>query len=84
MALMPTSGAGQVTTDIYDDIESQQSLLGRTSDSFTQFGASLAQSSRQFTRTFNGTKSWRIILYVIGGLIGLWVLWKIVGMFWYA
>lgn len=79
-ALIPV----KVTTDIYDDVERQNLLLDDTSNSFSSFANSLAQSGRHFTRTFGGTKTWRIGLYTIGALVGLWLLWKIFRMFWYA
>ena len=74
----------QVTTDIYDDVERQNLLLDDTSNSFSSFANSLTQSGRQFTRAFGGTKTWRIGLYTVGALVGLWLLWKIFRMFWYA
>ena len=74
----------QVTTDIYDDVERQNLLLDDTSNSFSSFANSLTQSGRHFTRAFGGTKTWRIGLYTIGALVGLWLLWKIFKMFWYA
>ncbi|PVF92724.1 hypothetical protein CPB86DRAFT_790858 [Serendipita vermifera] len=73
-----------VTTDIHDDVERQNLMLDDTSSSFTAFAGSLTQSTRHFTRAFSGTKTWRIMLYVCGGFIGFWLLWKIVGMFWYS
>lgn len=74
----------QVTTDIYDDVERQNLLLDDTSNSFSSFANLLTQSGRHFTRAFGGTKTWRIGLYTIGTLIGLWLLWKIFKMFRYA
>ncbi|KIM33197.1 hypothetical protein M408DRAFT_325997 [Serendipita vermifera MAFF 305830] len=73
-----------VTTDIYDDVERQNLMLDDTSNSFTSFAGSLANSTKHFTRAFGGTKTWRIILYVCGGLVALWILWKLIGVFWYA
>lgn len=79
-ALIPA----QVTTDIYDDVERQNLLLDDTSNSFSSFANSLTQSGRHFTRAFGGTKTWRIGLYTVGALVGLWLSWKIFRMFWYA
>ena len=76
--------SAQVTTDIYDDVERQNLLLDDTSSSFSSFANSLTQSGRHFTRAFGGTKTWRIGLYTVGALVGLWLLWKIFKMFWYA
>lgn len=73
-----------VTTDIHDDVERQNLMLDDTSNSFTAFASSLSQSTRNFTRAFGGTKTWRIMLYVCGGIIGLWILSKLFGMFWYS
>ncbi|CCA73343.1 related to Bet1-like protein-Laccaria bicolor [Serendipita indica DSM 11827] len=60
-----------VTTDIHDDVERQNLMLDDTSNSFTAFASSLSQSTRNFTRAFGGTKTWRIMLYVCGVLNGI-------------
>ncbi|KAI0367614.1 hypothetical protein BV20DRAFT_1024223 [Pilatotrama ljubarskyi] len=81
-----------VTSDIYDDVERQNSALdtavslSRTRDAFSSFGSSLAQSSRRAGQAFGigpgGVKQWRTIGYCAAALIGLWILWKIMSWFW--
>ncbi|KDQ57216.1 hypothetical protein JAAARDRAFT_178826 [Jaapia argillacea MUCL 33604] len=75
-----------VTTDIHDDVERQNLMLDDTGDSFSSFGASLAQSSRQAARAFGlgqgGVKQWRLILYCILFLVGFWFTWKIARWWW--
>ncbi|KAL4249934.1 t-SNARE coiled-coil homology domain-containing protein [Abortiporus biennis] len=41
-----------VTTDIYEDVESQNQTLDGTRNTFQSFGASLAQSSRRASQAF--------------------------------
>ncbi|KAH9951109.1 hypothetical protein B0H21DRAFT_719580 [Amylocystis lapponica] len=73
-----------VTTDIYDDVEQQNSTLNTTRNAFNSFGASLAQSSRRAGQAFGlgpgGVKQWRTIGYCVVGFLGFWVLWR---MFWW-
>ncbi|KAL6307281.1 hypothetical protein BKA93DRAFT_769403 [Sparassis latifolia] len=75
-----------VTTDIYDDVELQNSTLDQTRNVFASFGDSLVQSSRRAGQAFGigpgGAKQWRIILYCAGAFIGLWILWKILFWWW--
>ncbi|KAL5528948.1 hypothetical protein ACEPAG_4922 [Sanghuangporus baumii] len=70
-----------VTTDIYEDVERQHLTLDETSNSFTSFGTSLAQSSQRAARAFGlsgGVKTWRNILMCVGVIMGLWIVWRIV------
>ncbi|KAJ3483659.1 hypothetical protein NLI96_g6154 [Meripilus lineatus] len=74
-----------VTTDIYDDVERQNSTLDATRNTFNSFGSSLAQSSRRASQAFGigkgGVKSWRNIGYCIVTIMALWMVWKI--MWWW-
>ncbi|KZT69291.1 hypothetical protein DAEQUDRAFT_691164 [Daedalea quercina L-15889] len=82
-----------VTTDIYDDVESQNTALDDSvaasphqRNTFASFGASLAQSSRRagqaFGLTSGGVKQWRTIGYCVAALVGLWLLWRISHWWW--
>ncbi|KAI0766163.1 hypothetical protein BD413DRAFT_571930 [Trametes elegans] len=75
-----------VTTDIYDDVERQNSALDNARDAFSSFGSSLAQSSRRAGQAFGigpgGVKQWRTIGYCAAGFIALWILWKMLWWFW--
>ncbi|KAM5531486.1 hypothetical protein V8D89_011801 [Ganoderma adspersum] len=77
-----------VTSDIYDDVEQQNSALDNARDAFSSFGTSLAQSSRRASQAFGltpgGVKQWRTIGYCTAAIIGFWMLWKISGWFWPA
>lgn len=68
-----------VTTDIYNDAESQtQGLLGDASEGFDNFAARLSNTSSRFTRqVVNGGRGSRMILYIVGGFVGLLVLYRI-------
>ncbi|KAK0211938.1 hypothetical protein IW262DRAFT_1467349 [Armillaria fumosa] len=73
-----------ITTDINDDVERQNLILDDTGNSFSSFGATLAQTSRRTGQAFGigqgGLKSWRVAMYVVLGFIGLWLSLKI---FWW-
>ncbi|EPQ51253.1 hypothetical protein GLOTRDRAFT_118022 [Gloeophyllum trabeum ATCC 11539] len=73
-----------VTTDIHDDVERQNLMLDDTSNAFSSFGSSLADSGRRAAHAFGlgsgGVKQWRLIFYCLVFLVGLWLTWKIV---WY-
>ncbi|KAI0730978.1 hypothetical protein C8Q76DRAFT_717013 [Earliella scabrosa] len=75
-----------VTSDIYDDVERQNSALDDARNAFSSFGASLAQSSRRAGQAFGitpgGVKQWRTIGYCAAAVIGLWILWHVFGWFW--
>ncbi|CAL1714419.1 unnamed protein product [Somion occarium] len=75
-----------VTTDIYDDVERQNSTLDHTRDAFSSFGSSLASSSRRAANAFGigngGVKQWRIIGYCVIALLGMWITLKVV-WWWY-
>ncbi|PWN37662.1 uncharacterized protein FA14DRAFT_176949 [Meira miltonrushii] len=68
-----------VTTDIYNDAESQtQGLLGDASEGFDNFAARLSNTSSRFTRqVVNGGRGSRMILYIVGGFVGILVLYRI-------
>ncbi|KAK0199629.1 hypothetical protein DFS33DRAFT_1267643 [Desarmillaria ectypa] len=73
-----------ITTDINDDVERQNLMLDDTGNSFSSFGATLAQTSRRAGQAFGigqgGLKSWRVAMYVVLIFIGLWLSLKI---FWW-
>ncbi|KAI0788882.1 hypothetical protein C8Q75DRAFT_807614 [Abortiporus biennis] len=75
-----------VTTDIYEDVESQNQTLDGTRNTFQSFGASLAQSSRRASQAFGlgpgGVKQMRTIAYCVGGLLTVWILYKILFAWW--
>ncbi|KAJ9475516.1 Bet1-like protein [Pseudozyma hubeiensis] len=73
------SSLRSVTIDIHNDSESQRAgLLSQTSDQFDQFGAQLQRTSNHFSRTIvNGARQHRLTLYVVGGFVGLWLLYKL-------
>ncbi|TCD67385.1 hypothetical protein EIP91_012420 [Steccherinum ochraceum] len=77
-----------VTTDIYEDVEQQNFTLDTTRDTFSSFGSSLAESSRRAGQAFGigkgGVKQWRMIGYIVCGMLGLWVVWRVLGMFWFT
>ncbi|KZT07346.1 uncharacterized protein LAESUDRAFT_699286 [Laetiporus sulphureus 93-53] len=77
-----------VTTDIYDDVERQNTTLDETRNSFASFGASLVQSSRRASQAFGigsgGVKQWRTIGYCIAAFVALWILWKVFRWFWWT
>ncbi|EEB95209.1 hypothetical protein MPER_05858 [Moniliophthora perniciosa FA553] len=70
-----------VTTDIHDDVERQNLMLDDTGNTFSSFGASLAQTTRRAGQAFGigqgGLKTWRIAMYVVGAFIVLWMTSKI-------
>ncbi|EPT01101.1 hypothetical protein FOMPIDRAFT_1145496 [Fomitopsis schrenkii] len=75
-----------VTTDIYDDVERQNTTLDESRNTFNSFGASLAESSRRagqaFGLTSGGVKQWRTIGYCTAAFVGLWLLWRISHWWW--
>ncbi|KAI0074497.1 Bet1-like protein [Panus rudis PR-1116 ss-1] len=77
-----------VTTDIYEDVESQNSTLDHTRDTFSSFGSSLADSSRRAANAFgigkNGVKTWRLMGYCIIAILGMWVTLRILWWWWPA
>ncbi|TFK98146.1 hypothetical protein BDV98DRAFT_573566 [Pterulicium gracile] len=72
-----------VTTDIHDDVERQNLMLDDTGNTFSSFGASLTQTSNRARQAFGlgpgSLKTSRIVLYIVGGFIGLWVVFKVWG-----
>ncbi|KZS87880.1 hypothetical protein SISNIDRAFT_419053 [Sistotremastrum niveocremeum HHB9708] len=80
-----------VTNDIYDDAERQNLMLDEGSNTFSNFTHSLSTTTTRFARAFGlssatggGTRQTRIILYVVLGIIGLWIGWKALGWFWWS
>ncbi|KAI0923662.1 hypothetical protein AcW1_006555 [Taiwanofungus camphoratus] len=75
-----------VTTDIYDDVEQQNSTLDQTRNVFASFGASIAQSSRRAGKAFGigpgGVKQWRTIGYCVLAFIVIWIVWKLFWWWW--
>ncbi|GJJ07303.1 hypothetical protein Clacol_001504 [Clathrus columnatus] len=74
-----------VTTDIYDDVERQNTTLDESSNIFNSFGTSLAQSSRRAASAFGPSGSlrqYRLMVLIIGSLVGLWVLYHVVQWVW--
>ncbi|KAI6010407.1 hypothetical protein BKA83DRAFT_4402973 [Pisolithus microcarpus] len=76
-----------VTTDIYDDAERQNRMLDDTNDTFSSLGASLSHSSRRVAHAFGlsstgGVRQTRIIAYVVGGFLALWITWTTRGFWW--
>lgn len=73
------SSLRSVTIDIHNDSENQRSgLLSNTSDQFDNFGAQLQHTSNHFSRTVvNGARQHRLTLYIVGGFVGLWLLYKL-------
>ncbi|KIJ38770.1 hypothetical protein M422DRAFT_258647 [Sphaerobolus stellatus SS14] len=69
-----------VTTDIYDDVERQNTMLDDTGNVFNSFGTSLAQSSRRALDAFGpggSLRRFRLLAMVSAGLVGLWILWHL-------
>ncbi|KAF8532288.1 hypothetical protein JB92DRAFT_2688987, partial [Gautieria morchelliformis] len=74
-----------VTTDIYDDVESQNSTLDEMGNTFTTFAGSLAQSLRRAAHAFGSTgslKQYHLLVLIIGAVVGLWILWHFIGWVW--
>jgi hypothetical protein len=49
-------------------------------NSFSSFQSSLADSSRRAARAFGlsgGVRTWRLIGYCVGALLGLWFMWRV-------
>jgi len=75
-----------VTIDIYNDSQRQNLMLDETGNSFTSFGSGLQSSARQAARAFGlngGVKQWRIIGYCIAAFFGVYILWKLSGVWWW-
>lgn len=73
------SSLRSVTVDIHNDSESQRTgLLANTSDSFDNFSTQLQRTSNHFSRTVvNGARQHRLTLYIVGGFVGFWLLYKL-------
>ena len=69
-----------VTTDIYSDAESQrEGLLADASESFDNFAARLTNTSQKFTRSIVNARGNRLMLYIVGGVVLLFLLLR---LFW--
>ncbi|GAA5912069.1 Sft1p [Sporobolomyces salmoneus] len=67
-----------VTTDIYNDSRTQNSLLDSTGNSFDSFKNSLSNTSTRFARSVqSGKGNGRIQLGIVLGFVGLFLLWKL-------
>lgn len=73
------SSLRSVTIDIHNDSENQRAgLLAQTSDSFDSFSNQLTRTSNHFSRTIaQGARQHRLTLYIVGGFVGLWLLYKL-------
>ncbi|KAG8221455.1 hypothetical protein J3R82DRAFT_1661, partial [Butyriboletus roseoflavus] len=76
-----------VTTDIYDDAEHQNLTLDDTGNAFSSISSQLSHSSRRAAQAFGfvgagGVRQTRIIMYVVGGFLALWLLWRTKGLWW--
>ncbi|KAI5478257.1 hypothetical protein MNV49_005322 [Pseudohyphozyma bogoriensis] len=66
-----------VTTDIYSDSRSQNSLLDGTSNSFDSFRTSLTATSTRFARNVQGNHGQaRLQLGIVLGFVGLFFVYK--------
>ncbi|KAF9044174.1 Bet1-like protein [Panaeolus papilionaceus] len=75
-----------ITTDIHNDVESQNLMLDETGDRFSSFGTQLRESSRRAGQAFGiGTgslKPWRIAMLIVGVFMVFWVISKILSWWW--
>ncbi|CAO1613640.1 unnamed protein product [Jaminaea pallidilutea] len=66
-----------VTTDIYDDAESQRGLLDNTGQMFDDFGTRLQASSARFSQTVvQGARHHRLTLYIVLGFLALFFVYR--------
>lgn len=77
----------EVTTDVYDDAERQNLILDDTGNAFSSLTGSLSHSSRRAAQAFGlsttgGVRQTRIVVYIVGGTLLLWVMWKTGGYWW--
>lgn len=77
-----------VTTDIHADVESQNLLLDESNNAFSSFTTSLSDSARRANQAFGlgprTPKQYRILVYSIGTIFSLWMLWKVLGWFFFG
>jgi len=77
-----------VTTDIHRDVESQNLLLDDSNNAFSSFTTSLSDSARRANQAFGlgpGTpKQYRILVYSIGSILSLWIMWKILSWLFFS
>lgn len=62
-------------------------LSFRQGNTFSSFSAQLSQSSRRAAQAFGlagagGVRQTRIIMYIVGGFLALWLLWSTKGFWW--
>ncbi|WAR53011.1 hypothetical protein PtB15_2B439 [Puccinia triticina] len=67
-----------VTIDIHSDSLSQNRLLNQTGEQFDSFTSQLSDSANRFSRTIQaGSSQRRTIIYAVGSVIGLFVLYRL-------
>ncbi|KXN81942.1 hypothetical protein AN958_03383 [Leucoagaricus sp. SymC.cos] len=75
-----------VTTDIHNDVESQNLMLDGSNDRFASFSTTLSQTSRRAQQAFGiGTGSlrpWRIAMFIVVVFLAFWVSSKILAWWW--
>ncbi|SHO79589.1 Uncharacterized protein MSYG_3939 [Malassezia sympodialis ATCC 42132] len=66
----------EVTVNIHEDADQQRGLIGETSNTFDQLGASLTFTAKQFAhKVTNYAGSHRVTTGIVGSLVVLWALW---------
>lgn len=78
----PLSLTLQVTIDILDDSRGQNDQLDRTTNTFSSFTNSLFSTRNHHNRSMasqSALRQYRMILYVVGALVVLWMLSKVFG-----
>ncbi|KAH6909784.1 Bet1-like protein [Coprinopsis sp. MPI-PUGE-AT-0042] len=78
-----------ITTDIHDDVESQNLMLDQTGDQFSSFGTALGQASHRAKQAFglltNGSivyRPWKLAVLIVAIFTALWLLSKV--YYWFA
>lgn len=75
-----------ITTDIHDDVESQNRMLDESGDRFSSFMTTFSQASRRAKQAFGiGTaslRSWRIAMLVVAVFMIFWISSKILAWWW--
>ncbi|KAJ7220724.1 hypothetical protein GGX14DRAFT_354581 [Mycena pura] len=70
-----------ITTDIHDDVESQNLMLDDTGNRFNSFGFSLSQTTRRAGQAFGigegGLKTWRVVIFVVAFFFSFFLVRKI-------
>ncbi|TFK32361.1 hypothetical protein BDQ12DRAFT_659214 [Crucibulum laeve] len=75
-----------ITTDIHNDVESQNLMIDDTRNRFSSFGNSLAQTSRRAGQAFGigqgSLKPWRIAMLIVALFLAFWISSKILSWWW--